>query len=47
MANIFQSTHPLVQHKLTLLRDVKTEPKRFRELVREMTGCCFMKQLRS
>jgi len=37
MANVFQSTHPLVQHKLTLLRDVNTEPKRFRELVREIT----------
>jgi uracil phosphoribosyltransferase len=37
MVNVFQSTHPLIQHKLTLLRDVKTEPKRFRELVREMT----------
>jgi uracil phosphoribosyltransferase len=31
------STHPLVQHKLTLLRRVETEPKRFRELVREIT----------
>ena len=29
--------HPLVQHKLTLLRRVETEPKRFRELVREIT----------
>lgn len=37
MANVFQSIHPLIQHKLTLLRDVKTEPKRFRELVREVT----------
>jgi uracil phosphoribosyltransferase len=37
MANVFQSIHPLVQHKLTLLRDVNTEPKRFRELVREVT----------
>jgi len=37
MANVFQSLHPLVQHKLALLRDVNTEPKRFRELVREMT----------
>jgi uracil phosphoribosyltransferase len=37
MTNVFQSTHPLIQHKLTLLRDVKTEPKRFRELVREVT----------
>ena len=37
MANVFQSSHPLIQHKLTLLRDVETEPKRFRELVKEIT----------
>ena len=37
MTNVFQSTHPLIQHKLTLLRDVRTEPKRFRELAREVT----------
>jgi len=37
MAKVFQSSHPLVQHKLTLLRDTETEPKRFRELVREVT----------
>lgn len=37
MANVFQSSHPLIQHKLTLLRDVNTEPKRFRELAREVT----------
>lgn len=30
------SKHPLVLHKLTILRDQKTEPKRFRELVREL-----------
>jgi uracil phosphoribosyltransferase len=30
------STHPLVQHKLTLLRDQRTDPKMFRELLREM-----------
>ena len=30
------STHPLVQHKLTLLRDHRTDPKMFRELLREM-----------
>jgi uracil phosphoribosyltransferase len=35
--SVFQSIHPLIQHKLTVLRDVKTEPKRFRELVREVT----------
>lgn len=37
MTNVFQSNHPLIQHKLALLRDVSTEPKRFRELVREIT----------
>ncbi|MBC8262749.1 MAG: uracil phosphoribosyltransferase [Anaerolineales bacterium] len=37
MAKVFQSNHPLIQHKLALLRDVNTEPKRFRELVREVT----------
>jgi uracil phosphoribosyltransferase len=36
MRNVFESKHPLVKHKLTLLRDVKTNPKKFRELVREL-----------
>jgi uracil phosphoribosyltransferase len=31
------STHPLVQHKMALLRDQRTEPKKFRELLREIT----------
>jgi len=30
------STHPLVQHKMTLLRDQRTDPKKFRELMREV-----------
>jgi len=33
---IFESTHPLVKHKLTLLRNVTTTPKKFRELIREL-----------
>ncbi|PLS79932.1 MAG: uracil phosphoribosyltransferase [Chloroflexi bacterium] len=37
MEQIFVSHHPLVQHKLTLLRRTETEPKKFRELVRELT----------
>jgi uracil phosphoribosyltransferase len=37
MADVFVSQHPLVQHKLTLLRRTVTEPKKFRELVRELT----------
>jgi uracil phosphoribosyltransferase len=36
MPNIFPSIHPLVAHKLSLLRDKNTEPKKFRELVREI-----------
>ncbi len=31
------STHPLVRHKQTLLRHTATEPKKFRELVHELT----------
>ena len=38
MSNIFPSTHPLVAHKLTRLRSVDTEPKKFRELVRELAA---------
>lgn len=36
MANVYPSPHPLVAHKLRVLRDVSTEPKKFRELVREI-----------
>jgi uracil phosphoribosyltransferase len=38
MQNVFPSTHPLVRHKLTRLRDQRTEPKKFRELVRELAA---------
>ena len=34
--NIFVSGHPLIQHKLSILRDKLTEPKKFRELIREL-----------
>ncbi len=33
---VFESTHPLVKHKLTLLRNITTEPKKFRQLIREL-----------
>jgi uracil phosphoribosyltransferase len=36
MSLVFPSQHPLVKHKLTLLRDVETEPKKFRELIHEL-----------
>ena len=35
------SSHPLVQHKVALLRDVKTEPMQFRELVGEIAQMVF------
>jgi uracil phosphoribosyltransferase len=34
---LYASEHPLVQHKIALLRHVDTEPKKFRELVRELS----------
>jgi uracil phosphoribosyltransferase len=39
MAHI--STHPLVKHKIALLRDARTEPMRFRELVGELAQLLF------
>lgn len=38
MKELHVSEHPLVQHKLALMRSVATEPKKFREVVREITG---------
>ena len=38
MTNLFVSNHPLIRHKLCRLRNVATEPKKFRELVRELGG---------
>ncbi|MCE9645078.1 MAG: uracil phosphoribosyltransferase [Chloroflexi bacterium] len=38
MSNVHASNHPLVAHKLSRLRDRNTEPKKFRELVREIAG---------
>ena len=38
MSNVFASPHPLVAHKLSRLRDKNIEPKKFRELVREIAA---------
>jgi len=38
MSNIYPSQHPLVAHKLTRLRDKNTQPKKFRELIREIAA---------
>ncbi len=37
ITNVFVSRHPLAQHKLTLLRRKETEPKKFRELIGELS----------
>ena len=37
MTNVFFMDHPLVQHKLTILRDKNTGSKEFRELIGEIT----------
>ena len=40
--NIFVMDHPLIQHKLTFLRDINTGTKHFRELVNEIaTLMCY------
>ncbi len=36
MTNLHISSHPLVAHKLSILRNKQTKPKEFRELVREI-----------
>jgi uracil phosphoribosyltransferase len=42
MDNVTTVTHPLVQHKLTLMRDKTTSTKSFRELLREIaTLLCY------
>jgi uracil phosphoribosyltransferase len=38
MSTVYESTHPLVAHKLSRLRDKNTNPKKFRELVREIAA---------
>ena len=37
MGQVYCSGHPLIAHKLAYLRDKRTEPKKFREVVREIT----------
>jgi uracil phosphoribosyltransferase len=38
MGTVIASDHPLVAHKLTRLRDRHTDPKKFRELIREIAA---------
>ena len=36
-ANVHVSTHPLISHKMTLLRDVNTPAHEFRRILKEVT----------
>ena len=38
MANVYELKHPLIQHKLAILRNKETGVKEFRELVGEIAG---------
>ena len=38
MSNVYASPHPLVAHKLSRMRDKNTNPKKFREFVREISA---------
>lgn len=37
MSELVLLDHPLIKHKLTILRDVRTGPKEFREMVKEIS----------
>ena len=37
MSTVHVSNHPLMLHKLSRLRNVRTDPKQFRELIREIS----------
>ena len=37
MSKVFEMDHPLIQHKLSIIRDEETGSKEFRELVREIS----------
>jgi uracil phosphoribosyltransferase len=38
MDNLFVSQHPMIAHKLAILRDKDTDHRKFRELVKEIAG---------
>ena len=38
MSNVYELNHPLIQHKLAILRSKKTGVKEFRELIGEIAG---------
>ena len=47
MANVYELKHPLIQHKLAILRNKDTGVKEFRELVGEIAGLMCYEATRS
>ena len=47
MKNVVILDHPLVSHKITLLRDKNTNSKQFRELVEEISMLITYESLRN
>ena len=47
MANVHVLDHPLIQHKLAILRNKKTSVKEFRELISEISGLMCYEATRS
>ena len=45
-ANVYPSSHPLVRHKLTLLRRAETESKKFREVISELASILVYEAMR-
>lgn len=44
MSELHVFDHPLIQHKLSILRDKNTSVKEFRELVGEIAMLCAMRR---
>ena len=44
--NVFIFNHPLIKHKISILRDKKTGMKEFRELIEEITAVMTYESMR-
>ena len=43
MGTLHVLNHPLIQHKLSILRDKETSVKEFRELISEIAGLLYLR----
>ena len=46
LSNLFVLEHPLIKHKIAILRDKTTETKKFRELIEEITAIMTCESMR-